>query len=561
MLDVARHFLHQGRGPARHRPARRAPGQPPALPPHRRPGLAHRDPEVPAADRGRGVACASRRSARSRRPGRHPPTGRFDGRPHGGYYTQDDIREIVAYAAARFVTVVPEIETPGHVRAALAAYPELGVHRRSRSRSGPSGASPTTSSTPRSSTIEFFQDVLDEVIDAVPARVHRHRRRRVPEGAVGGRPPHAGAHPRARPGRRGAAAGLVHRPARRARRVARASAVRLGRDPRGRHARPVGHGACRGVGCRARSRPRVAGTTSSPRRTTRSTSTTGRATCRTSRSRSSIVLTVDDVFAFDPVPAALTEAERAHVIGGQGNMWTEHVDAARKLDYQLFPRVAALAEALWSADVAGPRDLDDFRGRLASTSPGSRPWASSTATSRAVPVAGAPRRAGSPDVARGARRLHRRGHGQHRRLTLRRLVQLVLRADRSGSTTRRSGSLRFHSTPSARGDGCREFGPARHRDVTSGPHDGREARCQLTPGLPSGRGYAATGVRCPTVSPATAASSAAAASARGCPTHPLLQRDQHQRRHDGADQDRHDEHRRCPRSRRTRRSRRAGPAR
>ncbi|GGN73003.1 hypothetical protein GCM10010112_41980 [Actinoplanes lobatus] len=57
---------------------------------------------------------------------RESRTGASDGRPHGGHYTQDDIREIIAYAAERFVTVVPEIETPGHVQAALAAYPSLG---------------------------------------------------------------------------------------------------------------------------------------------------------------------------------------------------------------------------------------------------------------------------------------------------------------------------------------------------------------------------------------------------------------------------------------------------
>lgn len=73
----------------------------------------------------------------------HPAA--FDGRPHGGYYTQDDIREIVAYAADRFVTVVPEIETPGHVRAALAAYPSLGVHPETPVEVWTSGASPTTS--------------------------------------------------------------------------------------------------------------------------------------------------------------------------------------------------------------------------------------------------------------------------------------------------------------------------------------------------------------------------------------------------------------------------------
>ena len=50
----------------------------------------------------------------------------YDGKPHGGFYTQEDIKEIVAYAAKRYVTVVPEIEMPGHALAALASYPELG---------------------------------------------------------------------------------------------------------------------------------------------------------------------------------------------------------------------------------------------------------------------------------------------------------------------------------------------------------------------------------------------------------------------------------------------------
>jgi len=48
-----------------------------------------------------------------------------DGQPHGGFYTQDEIREVVAYARNRFVTIVPEIEMPGHSTAALASYPEL----------------------------------------------------------------------------------------------------------------------------------------------------------------------------------------------------------------------------------------------------------------------------------------------------------------------------------------------------------------------------------------------------------------------------------------------------
>ena len=53
-------------------------------------------------------------------------SGRYDGKPYGGFYTQEQAREIVAYAAERYITVIPEIDLPGHMQAALAAYPELG---------------------------------------------------------------------------------------------------------------------------------------------------------------------------------------------------------------------------------------------------------------------------------------------------------------------------------------------------------------------------------------------------------------------------------------------------
>ena len=60
------------------------------------------------------------------RNGRDTTNVQFDSKRHGGFYTQDDVREIVAYARERFVNVVPEIEMPGHAQAAIAAYPELG---------------------------------------------------------------------------------------------------------------------------------------------------------------------------------------------------------------------------------------------------------------------------------------------------------------------------------------------------------------------------------------------------------------------------------------------------
>ena len=53
-------------------------------------------------------------------------SGEYDGKPYGGFYTQEQSKEIVAYAAERYITVIPEIDLPGHMQAALAAYPELG---------------------------------------------------------------------------------------------------------------------------------------------------------------------------------------------------------------------------------------------------------------------------------------------------------------------------------------------------------------------------------------------------------------------------------------------------
>lgn len=58
-------------------------------------------------------------------------SGEYDGKPYGGFYTQEQAREIVAYAAERYITVIPEIDLPGHMQAALAAYPELGMYGRS----------------------------------------------------------------------------------------------------------------------------------------------------------------------------------------------------------------------------------------------------------------------------------------------------------------------------------------------------------------------------------------------------------------------------------------------
>jgi hexosaminidase len=92
-----------------------------------------------------------------------------DNVPHGGFYTQDDVREVVAYAKARFITVVPEIEMPGHAQAAIAAYPELGNTGQQMEVLRRFGVNPNIFN-PEESTVRFLQDVLTEVIALFPGK-------------------------------------------------------------------------------------------------------------------------------------------------------------------------------------------------------------------------------------------------------------------------------------------------------------------------------------------------------------------------------------------------------
>ncbi len=92
--------------------------------------------------------------------------------PHGGFYTQDDIREIVAYAAERHIRVVPEIDIPGHSQAAISAYPELGntdvVDTTTLTVWDTWGVNPNVLA-PTDTTLRFFEGVLEELLELFPA--------------------------------------------------------------------------------------------------------------------------------------------------------------------------------------------------------------------------------------------------------------------------------------------------------------------------------------------------------------------------------------------------------
>ena len=164
-LDAGRHFFPTAFVKRLHRPARASQDERPPLAPHRGPGLAHRDHEVPAAHRvgrrrvARPSTATARATAASTRRTRCATSSSTPRRAH--------------------VTVVPEIEMPGHARAAIAAYPELGCTGEPTDGADRPGASSRTSTArQRGRRSRSSQDVLDEVLALFPSRVHPHRRRR-----------------------------------------------------------------------------------------------------------------------------------------------------------------------------------------------------------------------------------------------------------------------------------------------------------------------------------------------------------------------------------------------
>ena len=287
-----------------------------------------------------------------------PPPARY-----GGFYTQREIREIVKFAASRHVTIVPEIDMPGHAQAAIAAYPALGSTE---------GEPPPVSArwgvhtylfNADEATLAFLEDVLAEVVDLFPGRyVH-----------VGGDE-------------------AVKDQWRASSRVA-ARARELGIDDlealQGYFTERMGrflaaHGR-QLVGWDEILRPELApdaivmswrGTSGA-----RAAAIAGNDTVLTpwpllyfDNRQSALpseppgrtqVVSLEDIYRFEPRDTALSEAQQRHVLGVQGNLWTEHIRTEQRLEWMALPRAAAVAELGWTRPER--RSWPDFLGRLAAS--------------------------------------------------------------------------------------------------------------------------------------------------------------------------------------------------
>ncbi|MDE0572214.1 beta-N-acetylhexosaminidase [Demequina sp. B12] len=295
----------------------------------------------------------------------------LDERPHGGFYTKDDLREIVAHARSRGITVMPEIDVPGHVQAAITAYPEL-------SSTGERGEVRTTWGisadvlNPSEASLEFFRKVLDEVLevfdstfigiggDEVPTTAWRENPEIVQRAQDMGLAKVSDLHGWFL----GQLADYLESNGRRAvvwdegltEFLPRNAAVTSWRGiEAGAIALKSGHDAIMApeqvvyLDHRASDDPREPIPVG-------------------------FVRTVEDVLGFDPLPpevlaahpeldsiakadvvvpfpgdrAPSAEGEQGALLGAQAQVWTEHLDNPRRIDYATWPRLAAFAEVMWS---------------------------------------------------------------------------------------------------------------------------------------------------------------------------------------------------------------------
>jgi hexosaminidase len=296
--------------------------------------------------------------------GRTMITG-YDGKPHGGYFTQDEVREIVRYATERYIEVIPEIDMPGHMVAALASYPELGCTKGPYEVRTRWGISKDVLCAGRESTFEFVEGVLDEILALFPSKyIHvggdecpKHRWKECPDCQ-----------------KRILEEGLkdefelqsyfIHR-------------VEKYLAQHGRHL--IGwdeileggisksatimawRGAKRGIEAAKLGNEVIMTPThfcyldyanTSDREKNNEPICGGRNGKRP--------LTLRKAYSFDPY-AELNETERKFIKGVQGNMWTEFVPNFNHVQHMVLPRIAAIAEVGWTY---GEKNYDDFARRM-----------------------------------------------------------------------------------------------------------------------------------------------------------------------------------------------------
>jgi hexosaminidase len=278
---------------------------------------------------------------------------------HGGFYTQEDIKEVIAYAQKRFITIIPEIEMPGHAVAALAAYPELSCTGGPFEVEGLWGIF-NDIYCPKEETFTFLQNVLSEVIDLFPSEyVH-----------IGG-----DEAPKKRWERCAHCRALIKKEGLKDEHELQSYFIkRIEKfvESKGKHI--IGWDEILEGGL-------------APNATVMSWRGE-RGGIEAAKQNHDVIMTPNTyvyidyyqanpkteplgiggflplwkTYSFNPIPAALTPGEAKHILGVQGNLWTEYIPTPEHAEYMAFPRGAAIAETGWSPDAK--KNYAGFKARM-----------------------------------------------------------------------------------------------------------------------------------------------------------------------------------------------------
>ncbi|RSK48903.1 glycoside hydrolase family 20 protein [Hymenobacter rigui] len=284
----------------------------------------------------------------------------FDNVRYGGFYTQEQIREVVRYAQERYITVVPEIEMPGHAVAALAGYPELSCTGGPFKVEGLWGVFDDIFCAGNEQTFTFLQDVLTEVMPLFPGKIVH----------IGGdEAPKTRWHNCPKCQARMKAEGLKDE-----HELQSYFVQRMEKFVNSKGKSIIGWDEILEGGLAPNAavmswRGQEGGTTAA-------------------RQKHNVVMTpgshsyfdhyqglpeleplafggylpLSKVYTFEPTPKELTPAEQQYILGGQANIWTEYIPTEQQVEYMAFPRMSALAEALWTP--ARQRNWPDFQQRM-----------------------------------------------------------------------------------------------------------------------------------------------------------------------------------------------------
>lgn len=284
---------------------------------------------------------------------------RFDNERYGGFYTQEQIREVVAYAAERHITIVPEIEMPGHAMAALASYPELGCTGGPYEVQRGWGVFEDVFCT-REETFTFLENVLAEVIELFPGEyIH-----------IGG-----DECPKTRWKECVRCQSLMRREGLKDEHELQSYFIRrIEKFVNGKGRKIIGWDEILEGGLAPNAavmswRGTAGGTAAAEQRhpVVMSPGTP----CyfdhyQGDPSQEPLAFggynTVQNVLGFEPIPAELPDSLHRYILGAQGNLWTEYITTREQVEYMALPRMCALSEVVWNPK--GPRNEADFIRRL-----------------------------------------------------------------------------------------------------------------------------------------------------------------------------------------------------